>query len=80
MDGQARTGDTVLVKTNSREMMGGTGRQTLAWWRGKDDRKQNKFAPLVQRVPYEINFHLGACTVYDRLKNWQVSHNLHAQR
>ncbi len=49
MGRQARTGDTMSVKT--REM---TGRaQTLPWWlggrRGKDDRKQNTFAPLPKR-------------------------------
>jgi len=41
-----KPGDTVLVK--SREMIGWT--QTLPWWqgreRGKDDRKQNTWAPL----------------------------------
>ncbi len=41
MDRQARTGDTLLVK--SREMTDRT--QTLRWWlggrMGKDDRKQN---------------------------------------
>jgi hypothetical protein len=46
MDRQARTGDTVLVK--SREMTGRS--QTLPWWLkgrgGKDDRKQNTLATL----------------------------------
>jgi hypothetical protein len=46
MDRQARTRDTVLVK--SREMTGRS--QTLPWWRGeggvKDDRKQYVSAPL----------------------------------
>jgi hypothetical protein len=45
MDRQARTGDTVLVK--SREMTGRTRTMPLAGGRrGKDDRKQNTLAPL----------------------------------
>ncbi len=50
IDRQARTYDTVLVK--SREMTGRT--QTLPWWLeeegGTDDRKQNTLAPLISAV------------------------------
>ncbi len=47
MDRQVRTGDTVLIKTKSRELTAVVARGR----RVKDDRKQNTLAPLVLPVP-----------------------------
>jgi hypothetical protein len=74
MDRQARTGDTVLVK--SREMTDRS--QTLPWCmargrRGKDDRKQNTLALLVyiiQQTP-EIGSSKKTYTVVFFHSLWQ---------
>ncbi len=73
---QARTGDTVFVKSG--EMTGRT--QTLPWWlrgiRGKDDRKLNTLAPLtntylIVKSKYSNTYYCIALQYVDCRKSFQ---------